>query len=154
MYIVIESRLGYVDVKSSDSGIYFYVQIGNRSFASAGVLRYDRQVFNSGGGMNLKSGVFTAPKAGIYVISFSILKNGYKFDYMEIILRLNGVGIGSSTAGVNLAANSATLQSTLKLKKGDRVYLWKTKGDLSSSCSVYCHHFTGSLMEEDLTAIM
>jgi len=141
-------------VKSSDSGIFFYVHIGNKSAPKSGVLSYDHQVTNTGGGMNLKSGVFTAARAGIYTFSFSLMKNGYNFDYMEIMLRLNGIRIGVSTAGGGPSATTATLQSTLKLKKGDRVDLWKSKGELNPVCNVYCHHFTGSLMEEDLTPIM
>jgi len=39
-HLVVESRLGYVDVKSSDSGIFFYVHIGNKSSHANGVLRY------------------------------------------------------------------------------------------------------------------
>jgi len=86
-----------VDVKSSDFGIFFYVRIGNKSFPRSGVLSYDHQVINTGGGMNLKTGVFTAPKAGVYNFSFSIMKNGYSLEYLEIILRLNGIRIGLST---------------------------------------------------------
>jgi len=141
-------------VKSSDSGIYFYVQIGNRSFSSQGVLRYDRQLLNVGGGMNLKTGVFTAPKAGLYIFSFSMSKTGYEFDFMDIHLRVNGVRIGKAVAGVGPSANTAAMQSTLKLKKGDRIDLLKSRGALNQLCTDYCHHFTGSLMEEDLPAVM
>ena len=98
--LVLESRLGYVDVKSSESGIYFYVQISNPATAPVplanGVLRYDHQVSNIGGGMNLKTGVFTAPKAGLYTFSFSMSKTGHEFDFMDINLRVNGVRIGKA----------------------------------------------------------
>jgi len=141
-------------VKSTESGIFFYVQIGNRTFPEKGVLRFDHQVFNVGGGMDLKTGVFTAPKSGVYIFSFSIMKNGYAFDFINIHLRVNGASLGHSGAGIGLAATTAALQSTLKLKKGDRIDLWKSRGELNRICTDYCHHFTGSLLEEDLPTIM
>jgi len=112
-------------------------------------------ISNVGGAMSLKTGVFTAPKAGIYTFSFSILKHGYSLDYITIHLLLNGAQIGLSAAGVGPAANPETVQSTLKLKKGDRIDIWKSKhGELHYLCPNYCHHFTGLLVEEDLPAIM
>ena len=148
--LVVESRLGYVDVKSAESGIYFHVQIGNRSVPENGVLRYDHLISNVGGGMNLKTGVFTAPKTGMYTFFFSMLKNGWVYEFTEIALRLNGVRVGQSMTGRGFFTAVVSLQTTLKLKKGDRIDLWKSHGELHQECKIYCHHFTGSLIEEDL----
>jgi len=137
-------------VKSAASGIYFHVVIGNRSFPTNGILNFDHQVSNAGGGMNLKTGVFTAPKAGVYTFYFSIQKNSWNYEYTEIILRLNGVRIGLSSTGSGIYTGPVTLQTSLKLKKGDRIDLWKSHGELQVGCMNFCHHFTGSLMEEDL----
>jgi len=55
---------------------------------------FDKEYLNLGGGMNLASGVFTAPKAGIYAFTFNGL----------------GSASGSGYAGkgwVNLQRNSA-----------------------------------------------
>ena len=141
-------------MKSTESGIFFYVQIGNRTFPENGLLRFDRQILNVGGGMDMKTGVFTAPKAGVYSFSFSIMKEGYAFDHIIIHLRVNGAKLGLSGAGVGPTSNAANLQSILKLKKGDRIDLWKSRGEVNKICIDYCHHFTGSLLEEDLPAIM
>ncbi len=106
---------------------------------------------NIGGGMNLKSGVFSAPKTGTYAFQFSIMKNGYNLDMLDIFLRLNGTRIGYSTVSPSLMAAPLTLQSTLKLKRGDRVDLQKSKNGRLTECPIgYCHHFTGWLLEEDL----
>jgi len=144
-----------VDVKSEEestknpSRIYFYVQIGNGSSTTNGVLRFDRQVSNVGGGMDLKKGVFTVPKAGLYTFSFSILKNGFELSWLEIYLRVNGARIGQSLAGSGFFSAPVTMQTYVKLKKGDRVDLWKSYGSLNPICTFYCHHFTGFLIEED-----
>lgn len=138
-------------LKPSEYGIYFYVQTSNNgSFPGKGVLTFDRVIANIGGGMNSKTGVFTAPRAGVYTFSFSIIKHPYKFDYLEVYLRLNGIRVGHSVAGSGVFAVPVTLHSVLRLKKSDRVDLWKSHGELNTQCNGYCHHFTGSLMEEDL----
>ena len=69
-----EKVLGYIDVKPA-SGIYFYVQSFNQSVGGNGVILFYKERLNIGIGMNLKSGVFTAPKTGTYAFFFSILKN-------------------------------------------------------------------------------
>ena len=146
-----ERVLGYIDVKSA-SGIYFYVQSsGNLSIGGNGVLPFNKIVLNIGSGMNLKSGVFTAPRSGTYSFSFSILKNGYIFSFLDVSLRVNGIRIGNFFAGVGLVALPIVQQSTLKLKKGDSIDLQKGKSGGLSDCPMgYCHHFSGWMLEEDL----
>ena len=140
-----------MDLKPAEYGIHFYVQISNSgSVPGKGTLTFDRIISNVGGGMNLKTGVFTAPRAGVYAFSFSIAKHTYIFDYLEVYLRLNGVRVGHSGAGSGIISAPATLQSILRLKKGDRVDLWKSHGEIQQECTGYCHHFSGSLIEEDL----
>ena len=155
--IVVENHLGFVDMKNSAqpprslTGIYFYVNIGGASLMvpDNSVLKYDHQVLNVGRAMNLMTGVFTAPRAGIYTFAFSMTKNGFNFEYLDIFLRLNGNKVGHSFAGKGFIGMPVTLQSTLKLKKGDRVDLLKGAGGLHAVCSSFCHHFTGWLLEED-----
>ncbi len=150
-FTVKENRIGFVGLKSAEYGIHFYVQIDNAdNIPKIGVLTFDRLITNVGGGMNLETGVFTAPRAGIYTFSFSILKHPYVFDFLEVSLRLNGVRVGHSGAGSGMITAPVTLQSVLRLKKGDRVDLWKSHGEIHEKCTGgYCHHFSGSLIEGD-----
>ena len=137
---------------SSSSGVYFYVQaFGNKSVGGNGVLPFDMERLNIGGGMNLKSGVFTAPKNGTYTFHFSINKNGWQMELIEVYLRRNGMRIAYSTGGPGLWAIPITLQSTLNLKRGDRIDLQKSKNGGITECAFgYCHHFSGWMLEENL----
>ena len=65
--------MGYIDVKSA-SGVYFYVQAsGYQSMIGvAGVIRFDKERLNIVAGMNVKNGVFTAPKTGTYSLLLSL----------------------------------------------------------------------------------
>ena len=137
-------------MKSAESGIHFHVQIVNRTFPEKGVLRFDHQISNAGGGMNLKSGVFTAPKAGIYFFSFSIAKDGYNVAAITVSLRLNKWKIGTSYVGgfgVGFGAAPTTIQATLKLKEGDQIDLLKSSSGAVDSSKEYTNHFTGWLLQ-------
>ena len=81
---------------SSSSGVYFYVQRnGSLPVAANGVIRFNQVRLNIGGAMNRSTGVFTAPKAGIYHLSVTISKEGHSFETMDIYVRLNGNKIGT-----------------------------------------------------------
>lgn len=144
-----EKRLGFIDIKSSAGGIYFYVQ-RNSSKPTSGpsILRYNTQRLNLGGAMNLSTGVFTVPKAGVYHFEFVGLKNG-DIEPLCVSLRVNGVRVGESFTGYGPVVVAVAIHSTLKLKSGDRVNIFIDNGSLTY-CSGNCIHFTGWLLEEDM----
>ncbi len=144
-----EKRLGFLDIKSSASEVYFYVQ-GNTKVGLKGpaVIHYDVQRLNIGGGMNRLTGGFTVPKSGVYHFDFVGLKFG-DMEQLVIFLRVNGVKLASSFSGIGPVIVSVAIHSTLKLKRGDRVDIFIEKGTLAY-CRENCIHFTGWLMEEDL----
>jgi len=144
--LVMENKMDYIDVKSA-SGVYFYVQAsGYQSMTgTAGVIRFDKDRLNIGAGMNWKTCVFTAPL-------FTIAKNRYHLDFIVVYFRLNGNQIGYSLSRLGLISTPATLHSTLKLIRGDRIDVYKGMNGKLYVCSngYFCHHFTGWLLEEDL----
>jgi hypothetical protein len=119
-------------------------------------------VVNEGNAMNLTSGKFTAPRPGIYFFSFAGLARlkSELLVWFWSSLYLNGNRIGESHVEErNVPVDQfspLTLQSTLNLKKGDRVwmmigysgsdsYLVEFEGDHST-------HFTGFMLEEEIVA--
>ncbi len=152
--------IGYVDVKSAP--VHFYVQ-RNSSFNTTGTpIPFDLALVNEGNAMNLTSGIFTAPRPGIYFFSFAglaRLKSSSAAGFLSS-LNLNGNLIGAS--GVTEFKTPVdrlspfTLQSTLNLKKGDQ--LWVTIWYDGSSSSlhdypgVHSTHFTGFMLEEEIVA--
>jgi len=122
-------------------------------------MTFNVEKLNSGGGMNLGSGVFTAPKAGIYAFSFKGSGNGknespYFRGYAQVSLERNGANVAYGDTHINDgtitdALVTVSIQATLKLNKGDQITIVFTKGGVYDDYR-YGTHFTGSLVEEEL----
>jgi hypothetical protein len=156
-----QNWIGYVDVKSAP--VHFYVQRNNDFYIKLTPIPFELAVVNEGNAMDLTSGKFTAPRPGIYFFSFTGVARLESSDsaYFYSHLYLNRNRIGSSLIdeyyGPVNQYNPLTLQSTLNLKKGDRVWVEIWYSDNSSS---YLYdrpanrqtHFTGFMLDEEIAA--
>ncbi len=107
--------------------------------------------------MDLTSGKFTAPRPGIYFFSFTGVARLYSSlssAWLHSNLYLNGNLIESNVVqdsnGPVSQYSPVTLQSTLKLGKGDQVWV-QIENDGSSYLFAGAYtHFTGFMLEEEI----
>jgi len=155
-----ETRYGSVAVETSP--IHFFVT-RTSSWSTIGTMPFEKEHLNLGGGMNLTSGVFTAPKAGIYAFNFKgdgygtgSNSSGPYAGYGDVYLQRNGADVAKSVSQINGAISNSwttiSVQGTLKLNKGDRITIRHGGGTMFSD--IFSNvQFTGSLLEEELVII-
>ena len=139
--------IGTVSVKSTP--VYFHVQ-RNSTFSSPNqnvTLPFDTEVINVGNAMNVKSGIFTAPKSGTYFFLFSGVKSDG--NQLFVSLMLNGYLVASTTS--IHALSSINVLSTLKLEEYDEVSLTLTGYSLFEDADRRYTQFIGILLQEELS---
>ena len=141
-----ETAVGVVDVKSSP--VYFHVQRNSTYTLNGTTIPFQIEQLNVGGGMNITSGIFTAPKSGIYFFSFTGLKD-YPTDELRVDLYHNSIRITRADGTHVQGLLTATLSSTLSLKSGDRISLQLTTGQLYDA-SIHHTNFNGMLLQEEM----
>jgi C1q domain len=141
----IETSVGVVDVKSSP--VYFYVQ-RTSNYVTNGTIPFQTERLNVGGGMRISSGIFTAPKSGIYFFSFNGIKTSTANE-LAVDLYHNSNPITRALGTAVSGTFTATLSSTLSLRSGDQISLRLIGGELYDSSAHYTN-FVGMLLQEEM----
>ena len=111
------------------------------------VIPYEKARLNIGNGMNLATGVFTAPVNGRY--QFNFVAKADAAIYTDVFLRVNGINIAY---GIGISRyDNPVITATLALKKNDRIDTWMNQGSIFDRMNGESQtQFTGILLEEDL----
>lgn len=134
---------GTREAPSGGHSVYFYVlRYKDREEAR---VTFELEAVNIGDGMNISTGVFTAPVKGVYFFSFS--GNSHNKKNVHLQLLVDGVYVGSAYSSPHYATLSLT--SVLRLDQGAEVYLELVNGKLSDDVEVNFTHFVGMLMRAD-----
>lgn len=142
------------------SPVYFHAQApynsGPPDNMGRAMMRFDSTVLNIGGAMNSSSGVFTAPRSGIYSFSFTGVGRYYSRDGAELMFALvvNGNEVGRAvTRSRDDSFHTHSFHSTLELKTGDLLWtaiLTSNNAQFYDETHVRYNHFTGHLLLENV----
>ncbi|XP_071166059.1 heavy metal-binding protein HIP-like [Mytilus edulis] len=109
------------------------------------IVKFNDVKINIGGGYDSSTGIFTAPRSGIYIISCTIMASGSSEVQFQLNkndqLYTNGYATKSGYA-------AQTINSLVDLRKGDKMYIKHRTG---ASQPVYGEHFStfsGYLLSE------
>ena len=101
------------------------------------IIKFDSIKTNIGGYYSPKTGVFTVPRPGLYMLSATVMSASGK--HLHCVLLVNDV-MSARLFGTNYSTGS--LNTVLQLKKGDRVFIKKDPKKSKPSQYIYGQHYS------------
>jgi hypothetical protein len=142
-------QIGYEDIKKNP--IHFTVQTKQKLGPGPTTIIYESDMLSIGGGMDISTGKFTAPVAGIYHFSFSVLKPKSSID-TTVSLQSNGNEVitkSSNPDKTNKVDSMLAGSVTLKLELGSQVSLYLNSGSIGDDAGAGPYTtFSGALLEQ------
>ncbi|XP_063420358.1 heavy metal-binding protein HIP-like [Mytilus trossulus] len=125
----------------------FFASLKTHPFTLNGindVVKFDDVRINRGDGYNPSTGVFTAPKSGLYQISCMILGEVSNIVQFSLIKNDTVYIYGH----VNKGYDSQTINSIIDLTKRDRVYIKHRANGVQKICGNHHSTFSGNFLPE------
>jgi len=143
-----------------DNRIHFYARVnsGNNKIVlrDLDVIKFDDSLLNLGKAFDATSGVFTAPKSGVYQFFLQGAFSSTKYVdnvYFYITVLWNGNAIDYVIFTQNDMHSPRSVVVTSKLTRGDKIQLKYLKSEqnkrIEGIVSLNWFMFSGSLLEED-----
>ncbi len=155
--------IGYNGVKSAP--VYFHATRSDKLNTIYLPINYTYIPLNVGNAMDGASGIFTAPRSGIYFFAFtgqvefpaSSSPDHVRFQVTLETSAQSEIGriIVEETNTFDYQRSLVTLQATVNLKSGEQVLLRIINIDPETYLNgdgYYCTFFTGFLLEEEIAA--
>ena len=84
---------------------------------------YNRVMTNKGSAYNTTDGVFTAPRAGVYIFIWNSLTTSDNYCYLYLYKNGKSVNLAAFSDGTSAVKDSGSMSVVLDLTTGDRVWV-------------------------------
>ncbi|CAG2197042.1 C1QL [Mytilus edulis] len=139
--------LSYLKVfvpKNVDKPAFFAFLKNDVTSSGTQVIKFHNVNINKGNYYNPTTGIFTAPRQGIYQISCTIV--GYGTGVFQYQITLNGKSFTLGNTSTGGSWNSQTSTVLMDLKQGDRVYV-ESRGGSQKVHANSNSYFSGYLLQ-------
>ncbi|CAB4061856.1 C1QL [Lepeophtheirus salmonis] len=139
-----DSVLSNVNQLQKESKKFIFDAVRYQDFTCNGNLTYEKSIVNEGNGLNVTTGVFTAPYKGFYLFNFHA--NTITGNDALILFRRNGETFAGSYDTDNFNRNTISQSAIVLLKENDSVWIDVISGGVRSNDNIYLH-FIGILLK-------